>query len=782
MAVLGAFSALFAGGGVKKASGQFGMSISNQVRVQGSEQAASGESNAAAPSDFNLQSEVNKQLLIEKAGAEAGGVSVTPAVSPAVPAGTVVSNAPSAPAPSAASTYTVKSGDTLWKIAETQYGQGEGWTNIWQANRADISEPDLIYPGQKLSISPISGEKISAQIPIKQTTTAEVASADAQIIKNSIKPRVEALNKSLGQLAVSVNQYAKNNQDNKIAVAAGQVAAYSREAEKSVASIASASSRTQVIDSTVNLLAAAKDAVVIANQMSPVGSSAAQISFSPRTGGTSQSPSAKITIPIITAAVQTSLLSQTAGEQVRAVNTAAASDAVARIEAVAAAIVSRANSNNVALPTVPAKKSAELAAASANRAEEAVVIHQPGSALMQTIIATNAAIAANVTEPGSQMATSASASAAKAITALQSVNPAEMQHALSDYQISGGGGESGPSGVGSSPDVGTGPGTTYSGGIALGNTGITLGGNLGAAGQTQGPVSSAIQGVTGIGPLGQSLIGLALGAIPGVGIGITVAQGIATGIDSVSNTITNSNIAAIANEIQSTVARNVEDISQTTPNPTYSGISNPLGNLSAIGVTGSGLQGIDAAAASSLSSGIGIGGAGSIGYSGTIASVANVLGISQISLIGQLAQAGKLSPEQAAKLMSQVDEDTTNQTVDPVVSMVDTEEGLQDTSDAVGAAAAAGIAAAAAAATEAVDTAGMTSSDPDAGTPGVDAPGTDSGGNAPSGPAGPAGPTGEGPAGGGSDTGEGAPGGGDSGGSSSGDGGPGGPGGDGGAY
>src|SRR5690606_17027041 len=49
-------------------------------------------------------------------------------------------------------TYVVKSGDSLWVIAKRIYGNGNQWRKIWEANRDKIKNPDIIYPGQKLTI------------------------------------------------------------------------------------------------------------------------------------------------------------------------------------------------------------------------------------------------------------------------------------------------------------------------------------------------------------------------------------------------------------------------------------------------------------------------------------------------------------------------------------------------------------------------------------------------------------------------------------------------------
>jgi nucleoid-associated protein YgaU len=45
--------------------------------------------------------------------------------------------------------YLVTKGDCLAKIAERRYGK-QVWSKIFDANRAIINDPDLIFPGQEL--------------------------------------------------------------------------------------------------------------------------------------------------------------------------------------------------------------------------------------------------------------------------------------------------------------------------------------------------------------------------------------------------------------------------------------------------------------------------------------------------------------------------------------------------------------------------------------------------------------------------------------------------------
>jgi LysM repeat protein len=74
---------------------------------------------------------------VEAAAVEAPAVAEAPAPPPPPP-------------PPAPRTYTVVSGDTLWAISERFYGEGNKYQQI--ADASGIPNPDLIYPGQVLTI------------------------------------------------------------------------------------------------------------------------------------------------------------------------------------------------------------------------------------------------------------------------------------------------------------------------------------------------------------------------------------------------------------------------------------------------------------------------------------------------------------------------------------------------------------------------------------------------------------------------------------------------------
>ncbi len=61
----------------------------------------------------------------------------------------------SAPEVDSSTTYTVQSGDSLSKIG-SKYGVS--WKAIFEANRDKLDNPDMIHPGQELTIPQAEGE------------------------------------------------------------------------------------------------------------------------------------------------------------------------------------------------------------------------------------------------------------------------------------------------------------------------------------------------------------------------------------------------------------------------------------------------------------------------------------------------------------------------------------------------------------------------------------------------------------------------------------------------
>lgn len=56
------------------------------------------------------------------------------------------------PTPVGENTYTVKAGDSLWKIARTCSGKGSNWKALYEANQTVIKDPNKIFVGQTLTL------------------------------------------------------------------------------------------------------------------------------------------------------------------------------------------------------------------------------------------------------------------------------------------------------------------------------------------------------------------------------------------------------------------------------------------------------------------------------------------------------------------------------------------------------------------------------------------------------------------------------------------------------
>jgi nucleoid-associated protein YgaU len=60
--------------------------------------------------------------------------------------------------------YTVKKGDSLWKISESAYGTGYDWVQVYEANKATISDPNMLEVGTKISLPEIKVEPVEYTI------------------------------------------------------------------------------------------------------------------------------------------------------------------------------------------------------------------------------------------------------------------------------------------------------------------------------------------------------------------------------------------------------------------------------------------------------------------------------------------------------------------------------------------------------------------------------------------------------------------------------------------
>jgi LysM repeat protein len=87
---------------------------------------------------------------------------------------------PAAPAAPAARHYTVQPGDTLFGIALRYYGHGRYWHGLYRANQSQISNPNLIYAGQVLTIPRrhvVATASDPSSDPSSATTTAATSSS-----------------------------------------------------------------------------------------------------------------------------------------------------------------------------------------------------------------------------------------------------------------------------------------------------------------------------------------------------------------------------------------------------------------------------------------------------------------------------------------------------------------------------------------------------------------------------------------------------------------------------
>ncbi len=76
------------------------------------------------------------------------------------------------PSPAQETTHTVQPGDTLWDISSTYLKTPWSWPLIWSRNQ-DITNPHLIYPGDKVVIRREGGKTTITIVPAQEPPTAQ---------------------------------------------------------------------------------------------------------------------------------------------------------------------------------------------------------------------------------------------------------------------------------------------------------------------------------------------------------------------------------------------------------------------------------------------------------------------------------------------------------------------------------------------------------------------------------------------------------------------------------
>ncbi|MBP8876212.1 MAG: LysM peptidoglycan-binding domain-containing protein, partial [Neisseria sp.] len=101
--------------------------------------------------------------------------------------------------PDAPARYVVQPGDTLWKISGRYLYSPWQWSRLWGANRSEIRNPHLIYPGQVLALSYVNGQ------PRLGFEGAAAYQDGIPVVK--LTPRVREMSAGYGIQTVNVNFY-----------------------------------------------------------------------------------------------------------------------------------------------------------------------------------------------------------------------------------------------------------------------------------------------------------------------------------------------------------------------------------------------------------------------------------------------------------------------------------------------------------------------------------------------------------------------------------------------
>jgi nucleoid-associated protein YgaU len=129
------------------------MGIFGKSDKEKEKEAAQKHEQARAKMEEAKRRHQREEAAKKSAAAARAQAPATPAPASAAGARPVGTTVPASTAPASGATYTVRSGDSLSKIAKKQLGDGNRWQEIYALNRDVIgANPDLIKPGQKLRL------------------------------------------------------------------------------------------------------------------------------------------------------------------------------------------------------------------------------------------------------------------------------------------------------------------------------------------------------------------------------------------------------------------------------------------------------------------------------------------------------------------------------------------------------------------------------------------------------------------------------------------------------
>jgi nucleoid-associated protein YgaU len=124
---------------------------------------------------------------------EAGGSNTAeapepaPAATVAAPAAPAQETAAAVPAPESASPavpregrIVIQPGNNLWRISRVLYGTGSKFTTLYEANKDQIRNPNLIYPGQVFKTPDVAATSETVDPQRREPLTADENAAQAE--------------------------------------------------------------------------------------------------------------------------------------------------------------------------------------------------------------------------------------------------------------------------------------------------------------------------------------------------------------------------------------------------------------------------------------------------------------------------------------------------------------------------------------------------------------------------------------------------------------------------